>query len=97
LGKPELKRWKNLLPSHDITDYASDNPTLTYSYVTTPEETSYTALAEVPAETTAFSRPRLFLGKKAYGLAFKWSQTNAADHRFYGLSAEVEVMEGGGV
>jgi hypothetical protein len=30
-------------------------------------------------------------------LAFKWSQTNAADHRFYGLSAEVEVMEGGGV
>jgi hypothetical protein len=97
LGQPELKRWKNLLPAHDITDYASDNPTLTYSYVTTPEETSYTVLAEVPAETTAFSRPRLFLGKKAYGLAFKWSQTNAADSRFYGLSAEVEVMEGGGV
>jgi hypothetical protein len=97
LGRPGLKRWRNILPSHDITDYASDNPTLTYSYVTTPEETSYTALATVPAETTALSRPVLFIGKAAYGIGLKWSQTNAADHRFYGVEAEVEPMDPGRV
>jgi hypothetical protein len=97
LGRPGLKRWKNILPSHDITDYASDNPTLTYSYVTTPEETLYTALATVPAETTALTRPVLFIGKTAYGIGLKWSQTNAADSRFYGLEAEVEPMDPGRV
>jgi hypothetical protein len=97
LGRPGLKRWKNLLPTHDITDYGSDNPTLTYSYVTSPEETSYTALAVVPAETTAITRPVLFLGKTSQGLGFKWSQTNAADSRFYGVEAEVEPMDPGRV
>lgn len=96
-----LTHWKRLYLSYDLRDAASDNPTLTLSYVTTPEGASYTSITPTVAESSAFNRVgRSFGPSGARGgkiipeLGVKIAQSNASsDTRIYQLEAEYEAVE----
>lgn len=90
-----LQRWKMLYMRYNLTDYASDNPTLTASYVTTPDGTSYTALGSVFAETTATLRARrtISAGNRSNAIAFKITQTNPGDLRLFDLALVYDPLE----
>jgi hypothetical protein len=72
------------------------------SYVTTPEQSSYTAMPRTLTETTDFTRDGRSFGpagerggKKALALGVKIAQTgNSADTKIYSLEGEQEAMEG---
>ena len=96
-----LTHWKRVYPEYDLRDAASDNPTLTMSYVTSPAATSYTALAPTLAETTDLKRVgRSFGPSGARGgkivpmMVFKIAQTNpSSDTRIHSLQGEYEAVE----
>lgn len=92
-GQPGLKSWKRVYVSYQLTDYGSDNPSITVSYVKTPEATSYTALSPTLAETTTFERSRLGLGFDAHGVGLKLARTGAGDTLGYALEAEFHPRE----
>ena len=86
--------------NYDIRDAASDNPTLTLSYITSPENTSYTAITDLAGsgdtldETSTITRARRFVNKSAIGAAFKVAQSNASsDTRLYALEVERHARE----
>jgi hypothetical protein len=97
-----LTHFRRLYLSYDLRDAGSDDPTLTVSYVTTPEATSYTAMARTLGETTDFTRDGRSFGvsgerggKKALALGVKVAQTgNSSDTRIFTLEAEQEAQEG---
>lgn len=92
----ELIRWRRGYLEYDTRDAASDNPTLTLSYVTSPEATSYTAVATAFSKTTVQTKARRDIGKKALGIGFKLHQTNASsDTRVYAVGAELHALEKG--
>lgn len=91
---------RDLYVAYDLRDAATDNPTLTLSYLTSPEATSYTAVSDFGgsgytlSETTAFTRIRRNVRKSAYGVAAKLAQSNAsADTRIYRLEADYHKRE----
>lgn len=92
LGRPGIKTVKGIHVGYQLTDHATDNPTIAASYITSPESTSYTALGTL-AENTEYDRRRLQLGGRFYGLGFKFSRANAGDFLGYDLSAEVGYQE----
>jgi hypothetical protein len=90
-----LVRLRHAYLGYDLRDAASDNPTMTLGYITSPEATSYTSLSPTLAETTAYSRKRIAISKRASGFAFKLSRSGAsADARFYGLELDGHELEG---
>jgi hypothetical protein len=94
--------WRRMYIGYDLRDAASDNPTLTMSYVVKPEATSYTSMARTLPETTEFTRDARSFGpsgerggKRAIVMAVKLAQTgNSSDTRIYTLEAELEAQEG---
>lgn len=81
-------RIRDLYVSYDLRDAASDDPTLTISYLTSPESSAYTVLSSV-SETSAFSRQRVPLRRVANGFGFKLSRANASsDARLYSLELD---------
>ena len=88
LGKPGLKRIRRVYVGYETTDYATDNPAVTISYVLTPEETSYTAISPTLAEQTTYKRKRLPVLKRAPGIAFKLAKANAGDFLIHDLTLE---------
>jgi hypothetical protein len=95
LGNAGLKTMRRVFSTHDIRGATADNPYLTVSYIDSPEETTYTALAPTLTVTTAITRKHLPLNKSARGIAFKVAQTAASsDTRFYGLELESAEREG---
>jgi hypothetical protein len=50
--KGEQLSWKKVYLDGDLRDAASDNPTFSVSYIESPEQTSYTALATFSESTT---------------------------------------------
>jgi hypothetical protein len=96
LNSDAIKRWKQVYVSHDIRDAASDNPTLTVSYLTDPATTNYTTLSPTLPETTKRERKRLNIGSPLVeAMAFKIAQTNASsDTRLSSIAAVVEAKEG---
>lgn len=92
-GKQGEKGWRRLYVGMELTDYASDNPTVAVSYVKTPEETSYTALTGSLAESTTRTTRKKDLGFAADGVAFKLTRANAGDFLLYSLEAEVQARE----
>lgn len=96
-----LTHWRRLYLSYDMRDAATDDPTLTLSYVTTPESSSYTSITPTVAESTAWNRVgRSFGPSGARGgkiiplLGLKVAQTNASsDTRLYLLEGEYETIE----
>lgn len=98
--KPGKKTWRRVYVNYDLRDSASDNPTLTVSYITSPEATSYTNVTDLAGasdpldETTELTRVRRYLNKTAHGMAFKITQSNASSATYgYELEAEVHGRE----
>jgi hypothetical protein len=92
LGRPGLKVLKSLWAGYSLEDYATDNPTILVSYITTPEEMSYAALGTLP-EQAAYDRTRLQIGGRAHGIGLKFVKTAAGDFRGYDLNIEVNYLE----
>lgn len=87
---PGRKSWKRLYLTHRTKDAASDNPIQTVSYIKTPHETSYTALARTIDEAADMARVRRDLGFSSLGVAFKIVQSNASlETQIYDIEAEV--------
>lgn len=101
--KPTLgkQRWRQGFITYDMRDAASDNPTLTLAYTTTPESTSYTNVTQfdgttafVLAETSAYERAKRKFSLPAHGLGLKLTQTNASSlTRIWGIEAELWGQE----
>jgi hypothetical protein len=88
-----IKTVKALYVAYDIRDAASNNPTLTVSWTTSPESTSYTSLGTL-AETTEYGRGRLRPRKPVRGFALKIAQTGqSSDTRLYELQADIQRRE----
>jgi hypothetical protein len=87
------KSFRQLYVDHELTDYATDNPTAAVSYITTPEATSYTALSVGLTESTTKTTYRQPLNLLADGIAVKITRSGAGDFKLYGIEAEVEAVE----
>jgi hypothetical protein len=90
-----LQRWQYLYMRYNLTDYASDSPVLTASYVTTPDGTSYTSISPTFAKTTATLRARrvISLGNKSNSIALKVVQTNPGDLKLFDLALVYSPLE----
>jgi hypothetical protein len=92
LGRPGRKVLKALFAGYSLLDYASDNPTIAVSYITTPEATGYTALGTLVEQST-YDRQRLQIGGRGYGIALKFEESAAGDFRGYDLAIEAVLLE----
>jgi hypothetical protein len=92
LGRPGIKNVKGILVGYHLADHASDNPTFEVSYVSTPDDTSYTSLGTL-SETTEYDRRRLQLGGRFWGLGLKLTRANAGDFHLFDIAAEVSFQE----
>ena len=92
LGRPGFKVLKALWAGYSLEDYASDNPTIAVSYVTTPEDSSYTALGTL-LERAAYDRQRIQIGGRGHGIALKFAKSAAGDFRGYDLALEATFLE----
>ena len=92
LGRPGLKVLKALWAGYSLEDYASDNPTIAVSYITTPEDTSYTSLGTL-TEQAAYDRKRIQIGGRGHGIALKFAKSAAGDFRGYDLAIEAVLLE----
>lgn len=92
LGEPGLKVVKNLWVGFSLADYASDNPTITVSYVDTPEATSYTTIGTL-TEQAAYARQRLDIGGRHYGLGLKFERVGKGDFLGYDLACDIHEQE----
>ena len=92
-----ISTFKSVFGEYELTDAATDNPTLALSYITSPTITSYTSLTDATSaliETTVKTKFRRFVGKKSDGLAWKVAQSNAsADTILYALESEDMARE----
>lgn len=93
-------RWRNTYVTYDMSDAATDNPTMALSYILDPDDTSYTAVvgqdgnAYPLAETTEQTRVRRQVGKATFGAAFKLVQSNASGKTMLRrLEAELHARE----
>jgi hypothetical protein len=92
-GKLGEKAFKTFLLGYELTDYATDNPTLSAGYIKTPEDTSYTALTGTAAENSKRGYKRWPLGFGADGIAFQVTKANAGDVKLWSLEADVHGRE----
>lgn len=93
-GAGALQTFKFIFLEYDLRDPGSANPYLTFSYITSPESTSYTALADTAAETTAVDRVHRSMGVPGRGIALKIAQTNASsDTRLYQLEIAANTQD----
>lgn len=90
-----LQRWKWLYGTYNLTDYAADAPTVTFSYVNTADGTAYTNLVRVGASTAKTVRLRrpIALGNKAAVMALKVAQTNPGDLKLFTLALAYDPLE----
>lgn len=94
MGDDLQKTVRRVALSYDLRDPGSANPTLTVSYILSPELTSYTALSPTLAETTAIGRKVLPINKTGRGVAFKIAQSGASsDTRFYSVDLDMAERE----
>jgi hypothetical protein len=83
------QRWRWVYLEHDLRDAATDDPTWTLSYCTSPEAgAAYTALSPTIGETTKKTTNRRAINTPNKGLGFKVTRQNAASFaRLYGIGA----------
>lgn len=99
-GKPGLKAWKRGYLAYELTDFATDNPTVAVTLITTPEDTTYSSTLKSFAETTTYDRQRFDLvattggGVRAPGVAFKLTRSGSGDFKLWSLEAEVHPLDG---
>ena len=92
LGKPGIKLVKAVHIGYFLRDWASDNPSVAVSYVSTPESTSYTSL-DALVENLTYNRARIPVGGRMYGIGLKLVKSNAGDFHGFDLTAEVGFQE----
>ena len=94
-----LQRWKYAYTSYDLTDYASDTPTVTLAYLTNPTSSSYTNLSYTLASTTTktWARRQISTGNRANSIGFKTTQTNPGDLKLYALGLVYDPLDIGKV
>lgn len=89
------KRFRHAYIGYDLRDAASDNPTLSPGYATTPESESYSSTSpSTLSETTAYVRRRVRLAKPSSGASIRIAQDAASsDTRIYAIEADVLTRE----
>jgi hypothetical protein len=92
--QPSALRFKKVYLRHELTDYASDDPTVSLSYIKTPEETAYTSVTGAIGESTTRTTTKKSIDTKGDGIALKLTRANAGDFLLYGIEAELHDMEG---
>ena len=92
MGRPGIKTLKAVYAGYTLKDLASDNPSITVSYLTSPEATSYTDLGSL-AESEVYTRRRIPIGGRVWGAAFKFTRVASGDFYGYDLAAEVNFHE----
>lgn len=90
--EPGIKTVKSVYVGQYLKDYASDNPSVAVSYVNTPEETNYTAIGSL-TENSEYTRQRLSLGGRHYGIGLKLAKTGAGDWQLQDVSFEQSPQE----
>lgn len=95
-AKIGTQRWVDAYLDYDLRDAASDAPTMTLSFCTSPESgATYTAVSSTFPATTTRKSPRRPVRHKSRGMGFKVTRTNAsALARIYGIGARVVSREG---
>lgn len=91
-GRPGQKRIRRAYTGLELTDYASDNPTVAVTYITTPEETSYTT-GNTLSENTTYDRKLTEINKRAWGFALKYTRANAGDLLLYDIGGDGWQLE----
>lgn len=91
-GKPGQKRIRRAFTGFELTDYATDNPTVAVDYITTPEETSYTT-GNTFSENTTYDRKLTEVNKRAWGVALKYTRANAGDFLLYDIGVDGWQLE----
>jgi hypothetical protein len=92
LVRPGLKVLKALYAGYSLADYASDDPNIAVSYITTPDATSYTSLTTLP-EQAVYDRQRIQIGGRGHGIGLKFARSGAGDFRGYDLALEAVLLE----
>ena len=92
VGKLGLKRMKRVYIGYELTEYGTDDPACAVSFVTTPEETSYTAASALP-ETTEYDRRRVDIFRQAFGIGLKFTRSNPGDFLLYDISVDQIAQE----
>lgn len=92
LGAPGLKVIKNVWAGYSLTDYATDNPSIAVSFISTPEDESYTSIGTM-SEQSAYARQRIPIGGRHYGIALKFARSGAGDFLGYDLACDVHAQE----
>lgn len=88
------KTWRAVYIEYDCEDAATDNPTLTVSYIKDQDD-AYTALSPALVEATTKTRSRLAVRLPSSALGLKIAQTNAsASTRIHSIQADVHAREG---
>jgi hypothetical protein len=93
-----MQRWKYVYFSYQLTDYASDAPTLTLSYVTSPNPTAaYTSISTTGAANAKVQeyRRQITTGNKSPYLALKLAQTGPGDLQLHELALAYDPLERG--
>jgi hypothetical protein len=97
-GRPGLKTWKRAYLEYDLRNGSGGgtNAAQTFSYITSPELTSYTSAGTLDV-VTKLDRKRVIIGKGAPGLAFAVegdvASKRATDVRIYSFGADVHERE----
>ena len=89
------QRWRWVYLAHDLRDAATDAPTWTLAYCTSPEAgAAYTALTPTIGKTTQKQTDRLPIQVANKGIGLKITRQNAsAFARLYGLGAVTYARE----
>lgn len=92
-----MQRWKYLFAALQLTDYATDTPTVTAGYVTSPNATSYTNISTTFAANSRVReyRRQITTGNLAPWFAMKFSQTNPGDLQFHEVALAYDPVERG--
>lgn len=91
-GRPGQKRIRRAFTGYELTDFASDNPTVAVTYITTPEETSYTT-GNTLSENTTYDRKLTEVNKRAWGIGLKYTRSSAGDFLLYDIGADGWPLE----
>ena len=93
-GQKGMKAWTSLTVGAQVTDYASDNPTLSFAVTKTPEGTaSYANLTGTFGENTKRTYKSFPLGFESEGIGYKITKANAGDVRLWSVEAKVHAKE----
>lgn len=91
-GRPGQKRIRRAYTGYELTDYLSDNPTVAVTYITTPEETSYTT-GSTFSENSTYDRKLTEVNKRAWGVGLKYTRSGAGDFLLYDIGVDGWQME----